>query len=227
MAIKIIGAGFPRTGTSTLKKALEMLGMDECYHMKNLITDPFKLNYWNDLKRGKDTDWGVLFEGFQAIVDIPGYLYYQKLMEQYPDAKVILSKRPFEKWYASVEATVYPAVYLSFGKKLNILRKAIFSRRLRAAIKCIQMVEETFFDGQFEGQFKNKEKAEAIFNAHIESVKAYVPEERLLVYEVTQGWEPLCEFLGVPVPEEELPHLNKKENFQTMLKELIKGHMVN
>jgi len=116
MSIKVIGAGFPRTGTSSLKQALEILGIGECYHMKNLLIDPYRLPYWNELEANGTTSWKELFNGFQAVVDIPGYLYYKDLLKQYPDAKIILSVRPFENWYASVQATVYQAIYPSIGE---------------------------------------------------------------------------------------------------------------
>ena len=225
MELKVIGAGFPRTGTSTLKRALEIVGHKQCYHMKNLLIDPFRLPYWNRLKEEGTTDWDRLFDGFDAIVDIPGYLYYPKLMKQYPNAKVILSIRPFERWYASVQATVKPAVYPSVGKKLGMLGKLISSKRVRNALHCIEMVKETFFKGHFEGKFDNKERAEEIYLSHIEQVKAQVPSDRLLVYRVSDGWEPLCQFLQVPVPQEAFPHLNKKENFSSMIKQLVNGQM--
>ena len=93
-------------------------------------------------------------------------------------------------------------------------------------MKCVMMVERTFFNGQFEGKFLDKAKAEEVYHAHIQAVKDYVPSDRLLVFEVKQGWGPLCEFLGKPVPEGAFPHANKRENFSEMMKHLLKGEMV-
>lgn len=226
MSIKVIGAGFPRTGTSSLKVALQTLGFDECYHMKNLLIDPYKLPLWNELESTGKTDYDKLFDGFQAIVDIPGYLYYKQLMEQYPEAKVILSTRPFEKWYPSINSTLVKAVYPSIGLKLKIIRKALGRPAVFQSKKCVDMVKRTFFENHFEKKFSDKQKAESIFNEHIESVKAHVPKENLLIYQPGDGWEPLCDFLNIAVPAEPYPHLNKRENFQDMMGHLLDGQMV-
>lgn len=226
MSIKIIGAGFPRTGTSSLKVGLEMLGFDECYHMKNLLINPYKLPYWNELETKGTTNYEELFEGFQAIVDIPGYLYYQTLMDQYPNAKVILSTRDFDGWYDSINSTLVKAVYPNFDFKLMILRNAIFRPVVFKSKKCVDMVKRTFFENQFEGNFSDKARAKELYYRHHETVKQTVPEDKLLIYKPGDGWEPLCTFLNVPVPEQEYPHLNKKENFRDMMGHLLAGQMV-
>lgn len=227
MALKVIGAGFPRTGTSSLKVALEKLGYSKCYHMKELIVAPENLHYWLDLKNKRTTDFDALFEGYQASVDFPGYPYYKELMAQYPDAKVILTVRPFEKWYASVNATVRKAGPQTIGEKLGMLVQLPFNARLRKVKNVIGFFHGIFWGEEFDHKFDDKAVAEKAFNDHIESVKAYVPEDKLLVYQITDGWEPLCEFLGHPVPDEPIPHANKKENFKEMLQQLMKGEMVN
>lgn len=226
MSIKIIGAGFPRTGTTSLKRSLEMLGYTKTYHMKELLVHPDKLHHWLELEENRTTDWDTLYDGYQATVDFPGYPYYKEHMERYPDAKVILTVRPFEKWYESAYNTVWQAGPQNLQQKLAMMWRMATSSRIRKVIPCIKMVKRVFWEKQFEGRFLDKEFAKSVWDRHIEEVKNYVPEDKLLVYDVRDGWAPLCSFLGMPEPTEPLPHLNKKENFKTMLGELMNGNMV-
>ena len=226
MSIKIIGAGLPRTGTNTLKESLERLGYTKTYHMKELLVHPENLHYWLALKNTSATNWDDLYKGFQATVDFPGYPWYKEHMKRYPDANVILTVRPFEDWYASIYSTIWQAGPQTISQKLKMMSKLLFNPRLRSVIKCVKFAKATIFGAHLQGKFADKAFAETIFNKHIEDVKAYVPAEKLLVYNVSEGWGPLCKFLGKPVPTDPLPHLNKKENFKGMLVELMKGNMV-
>lgn len=226
MGLKIIGAGFPRTGTTTLKRSLEMLGVGKTYHMKELLVKPNTLPLWLSLENTGTTDWDTLYDGYSATVDFPGYPFYKEHMEQYPDAKVILTVRPFDKWYTSAYNTVWKAGPQTVPEKFSMMSRMALNPRLRKVIKCIKFVKREFWGNQFQGRFEDKAYAEEVFHKHVEDVKAHVPPEKLLVYDVRDGWAPLCEFLGVPEPAEPLPHLNKKENFKTMLAELMKGNMV-
>ncbi|MEM7085732.1 MAG: sulfotransferase family protein [Bacteroidota bacterium] len=200
MSLKIIGAGFPRTGTTTLKKSLEMLGFSKAYHFKDLIADPSKLKYWQALEDTSETDYERLFEGYEASVDFPGYPYYKLLMKKYPDAKVVLTIRDFDSWYDSNFNTIW---------------------QVEPTNPCLEFMRNTYLIKQFDGKFASKEVAEKVFHAHNNEVIEYVPKEQLLVYEVKDGWEPLCTFLNCDVPSEELPHLNKKENFTAMLGKML------
>lgn len=224
--IQVIGAGFPRTGTTTLKRVLETLGYDKCYHMKEFLVNPDHLKYWKEVDEKESTNWEELFRGYKACVDVPGYPYYQILMKQYPGAKVILTIRPFDQWYSSASETVLKAGPQTILEKLSMLLKLPFNPRLRKVIKAIQFFERIFWDEQFNNKFTDKEYAKEIYESHIEQVKNTVPEQSLLVYDVRQGWEPLCGFLNKSIPDEEFPHLNKKENFKDMLSELMKGNTV-
>jgi hypothetical protein len=225
MSIKIIGAGLPRTGTNTLKVSLEKLGYSKTYHMKELLVHPEQLHYWVTLRETGTTNWDQLYKGYEATVDFPCYPWYKEHMKQYPDAKVILSTRPFEKWYDSVYNTVWQAQSPSEEQKKEMSEKLAANPGLGLTMKCVKFFGEVMMDDHFQGKFLDKEFAEEIFNKHHEDVKAYVPAERLLVFDVSEGWQPLCEFLGVPQPDEPIPHLNKKENFKEMLGELMKGQM--
>ncbi len=226
MALKFIGAGFPRTGTTTVKRSLEILGVGRCYHMKELLVNPDQLPLWLQLEETGTTNWDKLYEGFDATVDFPGYPWYKEHMAQYPDAKVILTIRPFEKWYESVTKTIRTAGPQNLPEKLTLMTRMAFNPRLRKVINCIKFVRRMLWEVQFQGKFEDRAFVEKVFHQHIEEVKAYVPSEKLLVYDVRDGWGPLCEFLEVPEPADPLPHLNKKENFKAMLARLMKGEMV-
>jgi hypothetical protein len=147
-------------------------------------------------------------------------------MKRYPEAKVILTVRPFEKWYTSMHSTIWQAGPQTVMQKIAMMSKLLFNPRLRSVIKCVKFAKGTIFGEHLQGKFGDKAFAEKVFNKHIEDVKTYVPAEKLLIYDVSEGWGPLCEFLGVTEPNEPLPHLNKKENFKEMLGELMKGKMV-
>ncbi len=193
------------------------------YHMKELLTHPEKLDLWLKLKETGTTDWNALYSGYQATVDFPAYPWYKEHMQKYPDAKVILTIRPFEKWYSSVTSTIWQAGPQTLPQKLGMLAKMAFNSKLRGTIKAVKFAKSTIFGVHMQGRFEDKDFAHQMFDKHIADVKAFVPAEKLLVYDVSEGWEPLCTFLDVPQPTEEFPHLNKKENFKEMLKELISG----
>jgi hypothetical protein len=200
MSLKIIGAGFPRTGTTTLKQSLELLGFEKAYHFKDLLANPDNLKYWQALENTGQTDFEKLFDGYQASVDFPGYPYYKLLMKQYPEAKVILTLRDFESWYVSNYTTIW---------------------QVEPANDCLEFMRNTYLIKQFNNNFASKEFAEKVFHAHNNEVIEFIPKEQLLVYEVKDGWEPLCNFLNRPIPKETFPHLNKKEDFSAMVRKML------
>jgi len=201
MTIKVIGAGFGRNGTMSLKLALETLGFDKCYHMFEVRENPGHAAIWQDAARGKTVDWDRLFEGYQSSVDWPSCTFWKEQMVRYPDASVILSERDPERWYESIMNTIYP-----------------FSQAARQSedpdVKAqIEMVFEVIWDGTFGGRMDDKDHVIGVYLAHNERVKAEVPAEKLLVFESVQGWGPLCEFLNCPVPDEPYPRVNTTEDF--------------
>ena len=226
MSIKIIGAGFPRTGTNTLRECLEKLGYVKTYHMKNLLTKPENLHYWTTLQATGTTDWEGLYEGYQATVDFPCYPWYKEHMKQYPEAKVILSTRPFEKWYASFYSTIWQTQNPPEAERLAMGERIAADPRLQTVMKVMKFSKQAMNEDHFQGKFSDKEFMEKVFNDHNEEVKNYVPADKLLVFDATEGWEPLCKFLGVEVPNEPLPHTNKREDFAEMVKELFSGNLV-
>lgn len=221
MSLKIIGAGFGRTGTKSLQLALETLGYGKCYHMEALFRNPEGVKQWTSAYNEESVDWDTLFKDYQSIVDFPGSIYYKELFKQYPDAKVILSVRDPEKWYQSALSTIFafdpgPAI------KLKLLLKMPFSATARNFFKVIQLNDKSIWGKFFEGKFKDKSYAINKFNSHIEEVKKVIPKNQLLIFEAKDGWEPLCEFLGKPIPNTDYPRTNKGEDFHTWARGIVK-----
>ncbi len=206
MALKVIGAGFGRTGTASLKGALETLGFSKCYHMQEVFPNASHIPLWQAAADGHPVDWDKLFEGYQSTVDWPGATFYKELMAKYPDAKVVLSVRDPDAWYKSATDTIFKMSRMGYPMKLAPL----FVPRLR---RFIRMAPQLIWKNTFHDRFADKAYALSVFDAHIAEVKRVVPADRLLVYEVKQGWEPLCAFLGVPVPAEPFPRLNDSAAF--------------
>ncbi|MFK7801551.1 MAG: sulfotransferase family protein [Anaerolineae bacterium] len=208
MSLKIIGAGFGRTGTTSLKAALEQLGFNKCHHMSEVVKAPSQAVGFLAAYRGEQVDWDQLLSGFAATTDWPACTFYQQLMAHYPDAKVILSVRDPERWYSSAFETIF-AIESAIPSWIGRLFPKLGTMR--------QMVMEMIWQGTFENNFADKPFAIAKFNAHNQAVIDSVPAEKLLVFEVKQGWEPLCQFLDVPVPSTPFPHLNDKKTFKRLI----------
>jgi hypothetical protein len=209
--MRLIGAGLPRTGTLTQKVALEMLGFEPCYHWVNVIADLNQVGVWNRALDG-DGPWEEVFGGFQATVDWPGGYFWEELMDHYPDAKVLLSVRDAEKWEPSFRETIWN---MCFGESLIRLISSARGQVDPQWSRYLQLVDRMFWSGEgtFAAGHDTPEQLMGQFERHNEQVKATVPPERLLVWSVTEGWEPLCDFLEVPVPAEPLPHVNDRETF--------------
>src|SRR3712207_2349159 len=208
--MKVIGAGFGRTGTASLKAALETLGFGPCYHMTEVFANPDHAGFWRVAWQGEPVHWDAILGGYEAAVDWPACTFYAELMERYPDAKVLLSVRDPERWYESTRSTIYELGRISSGSPLSRLSFAFLSLFAFGTFKTGQgpMTEEIVWRGTFDGKFEDKRHAIEVFNRHNEEVRRRVPQDRLLVYEVKEGWEPLCEFLGVKEPDTPFPHLN-------------------
>lgn len=209
--MKIIGAGFGRTGTLSLKKALEELGFGPCYHMVEVIKNWSHSKYWQAAADGRPVDWGALFEKYQSSVDYPASIFYREIYQAFPNAKILLSVRDPQRWYQSTLETIYTAT-----KMPNWMKKVIpFIPK---------MVDDVVWDGIFEGRFENQEFAIEVFNQWIETTKQNIPADRLLIFDVKEGWEPLCKFLDVPVPDTPFPHVNDRV---TMKRILLTGKFVS
>ncbi len=182
--LTLIGAGFGRTGTTSLKRALERLGVGRCYHMEEVMNHRHHVPLWAATHRGEAAPWDEIFEGFGATVDWPAAAYWRQLAGYYPAAKVILTVRDPEAWYESFRATIFSSLSADAPSPLA------------------QMAADLILDGVFGGRADDRAHAIDVYRRHIEEVKAALPAERLLVYDITRGWAPLCHFLGRPVPDE-------------------------
>jgi hypothetical protein len=209
--MKLIGAGLPRTGTLSQKIALETLGLGPCYHMVNVLGDLPQADYWTRALDG-DAPWDEVFDGFQSTVDWPGGFFYKELIEHYPDAKVLLSVRDAEKWAASMGQTVW-----AFRHGDSLMRHLASARGKvdEGWASFLEMIDGLLWDekGTFADCQETPEELIAGMHRFNEQVQATVPADRLLVWDVTQGWEPLCEFLELPVPDAPFPNVNDKEEF--------------
>lgn len=225
MTIKVIGAGLPRTGTSSVKIALEELGFAPCYQMRELLSHPEQINFWTQASRGKAIDWDLLFKDYQGTVDFPSYRYYEQLLQYYPDAKVILTVRDAYAWYDSVLKTIYQVTEPSSGQKFLKTLELLDSSRKQDLDRIWSFVEKELWQLDFQGKFAEKQYAIQVFHQHIEEVKQNVPLNQLLVYQVTEGWESLCRFLNVPIPNKPFPCLNKRATFKQRLRQLLSPNL--
>ncbi len=198
--LAVIGAGFGRTGTLSLKQALERLGFDACYHMAEVATHPEHADLWLRAWRGEDV-WDTLFAGYRAAVDWPAAAFWPRLVERYPDAKVLLSLRDSESWFKSASSTIF--------QSMEHARRSP-DERLRTRLK---MANEIIREGTFGGRLMDRDHAIAIYEANVAKVRAEVPADRLIEFRASDGWTGLCEPLGLPAPDEPYPWVNTSEEF--------------
>jgi hypothetical protein len=211
MPLQVIGAGFGRTGTSSLKNALERLGFGPCHHMFEIIIHPEQALFWDRAARGEPMNWDAVFAGYESSLDWPSCTFYKELAGCYPDAKVILTLRDPKAWYKSVCETILPAMkgpmILPNGKRVG--PPGDFAPLL---------IGEKTFNKTFD-----EDSMIEVYLRHNEEVKRTISAERLLVFQATDGWEPLCKFLGVPVPSDPYPKLNTTEDMQARRKAMTEA----
>jgi hypothetical protein len=198
--MQIIGAGFGRTGTTSTRLALNYLGFGPCYHMVEVFLHPSHIAFWQDAADGKPVDWGEFFADYPAGIDYPLSAFSAEIIAAFPDAKVIVNVRDPESWWESTAETIYGQLLMPDW----LIRLTFFYRGMK------RMVQEAVWERLFRGRFLDKEYAIRIFEDHIESMKALVPADRLLLFDVRDGWEPLCEFLEVELPSRPFPHSNQR-----------------
>jgi Sulfotransferase domain len=199
--IQVIGAGFGRTGTASLKQALEDLGFEPCDHMHENFDHPERFARWSEALRRKDAgepiDWRPLLSDYRAVVDWPGAYFWRELASAHPHAKVVLTVRDPERWCDSIQSTIFPLLHHLTESRGESLPGDV-------------IVERTFAR-----QTADRAHCTAVFAAHNQSVREAIGPDRLLVFDVKEGWVPLCGFLGVPVPVgAAFPHLNDTAEFQ-------------
>ena len=200
MTLSVIGSGFGRTGTMSLKLALEQIGFGPCYHMVEVFKNPAAPALWSAAADDPaHADWATIFEGYSSTVDWPNATYYQELAHAYPDAKVIHTERDAEAWYASTQATIFMD---RGGPPPNNAMPEMFRKVIYRL---------------FDGRMHDKDHVIGVYEAHNAKVRETIPAERLLVYHVADGWGPLCDFLGVPAPDGATPKVNSREEFAAMV----------
>ena len=201
----------PRTGTLTQKVALEMLGFGPCYHMVDVLADLDQAKLWQRALDG-EAPWEQIFDGFNSTVDWPGGYFYRELIDVYPDAKVLLSVREPQAWERSMRETVWAVRHGESLVRLLSSAQAHVNPQWRGFLEMIDRLvwegEGTFASGHAEPQ----QLIDTMIR-HNREVEEVVPSERLLVWDVKEGWERLCEFLGVPVPQQPFPHVNDRTEF--------------
>jgi Sulfotransferase domain len=196
MALSIVGAGFGRTGTASMKMALEILGQGPCHHMKELLANPAQLALWRLVARGDNPDWNAAFAGYRCAVDWPSAFFWRELSAFYPHAKILLTVRDAESWYASMDKTI-----------LKTLRESTDPDSVS-----IKLIAERVFDGRLD----DRAHAIAVYERNTAEVQAAFDGDRLLTYKLGDGWEKLCRFLGKPVPDTPFPRSNSAEEFNAM-----------
>ncbi len=200
MALQIVGAGVGRTGTHSLKIALEQLCGGTCHHMMEMFDRPDQVAGFTAAIDGEPTDWSALLADFSAMVDFPGSLFWREIAAANPDAPVLLSTRDAEGWYTSASNTIF----LSFDRVPPELAP------------WMEAVKRALHD-RFSDDFENKDVMIAAYEAHNAAVRAEVAPARLVEWTPSDGWDPICVALGVPVPDEPFPVTNTTAEFRSMI----------
>jgi hypothetical protein len=201
MTLEIVGPGFGRTGTNSLKLALEHLGFWPCHHMFEVRDNPEQLPVWEAAARGEPVDWSEVFRGYRSQVDWPGARYWRELVKRFPQAKVILTVRDPDAWFESVQATIVPFL-AARGKHPSPHVNAI-----------AEMGHQTVAVQVFEDRMSERDYAITVFKRHIAEVQSEVSADRLLTFDLREGWQPLCNFLGVGIPDIPFPKTNSSKQF--------------
>jgi hypothetical protein len=202
MTLSVIGSGFGRTGTKSMRQALGTIGFGPCHHMIELLEHPEQMAIWKAVAADPGSaDWAKVYQGYRSQVDWPGARVWHEASIAFPGAKVIHTERPDEDWWKSYSTTIGKFFAVSPGMPLP--------PPLRDWLDWLK----PFIVDQVMGDQTVKEKAIAAYRANNRKVREVIPADRLLVFNVAEGWEPLCTFLGVPVPETPFPHHNPRKEF--------------
>ncbi len=193
MTLRIVGAGLGRTGTLSLKLALEKLLGAPCYHMAELFTRTEHVAVWHDAALGRPIDWQALFHGYAAAVDWPVGSYWREISAAFPAAVILHSVRDSESWWLSASQTIFPASLAAEGPWREMV--------------------DAMFASRFTANLADRDAAVAAFERHNAEVVATAPRHRLVSWQASDGWAPLCTALGLAVPAEPFPHVNSREEF--------------
>ena len=203
MSLKIIGTGMSRTGTLSTKTALETLGFGPCHHMMELFANPAQVAIWSEVARCEPMDWQAVFAGYSSQVDFPGGRVWQQTIHAFPEAKVLHTERSEEEWWASFSKTVLK-VWANHER---------LTRNMPPHIQDIFVKLTPFYIDDTFGGLPNRDMALAAYRRNNRLVRELVPADRLLVFTPSDGWAPLCSFLGAPVPDQPFPRSNGRDEF--------------
>jgi hypothetical protein len=219
MTLRVIGAGVGRTGTASLKEALEKLLDGPCHHMAEVFTHPEQMQTWTDAIEGRATDWAEIMDGYVAQVDWPGASFWPELLESNPDALVILSVRDPQAWYTSASNTIFQVLGRS-DEEIGLLWAGTAPSGWGAWMVAMKrLLLERFCD-----DFGQRDAMVAAFERHNDDVRRRVSSAQLLEWSAEQGWGPICARLGVPVPREPFPVTNTTDEFRAnVLQPLANG----
>jgi hypothetical protein len=195
MKLKVIGAGFGRTGTLSMREALQILGFGPCHHFLELLKYPEERKNWRALAAGAPADWDLLLGRYASCMDWPSAYYWPQLVETFPEARVILTWRTAESWWASYEKTILKVILADTETEATAPGSQLISLRV------------------FGGRPADRDHCMSVYEANVAAVKKTVPAERLLIHKLGDGWEPLCAHLGVPVPDVPFPATNNASEF--------------
>lgn len=203
MTLKVVGAGLGRTGTNSLKLALEELLGEPCYHMFELTQRPQDAAAWESAIAGEPVDWQELLSEYSATVDWPAAAFWQEIYAANPEAVVLLSSRDSaETWWASMERTIIAALRQAPPDPDRARGRAMVREMMRV---------------RFTPDWHDRDAVIAAYERHNEDVRRQVPAARLIDWRVGEGWEPICAGLGLPVPESPFPHENRTQDFRSSL----------
>ena len=221
MKLEVIGSGLGRTGTMSLQQALQQLLGGSCFHMVELLKKPERLKYLKAGYKSGNTDWTTFFEGYKSAVDYPICLYVEELLKSNPKLKVIHTTRDPETWYNSVYNTIYRGVPKGPKDIFRLIFNTIRYKDMRRVAPVFMHNDKLIWKGQFENRFEDRDFAIEVFKKHEEQIKQLVPGDQLLIFNVKDGWEPLCNFLGVAIPDAPFPQTNQKDEFNRKMDRLL------
>src|SRR5918999_1649939 len=221
--MRVVGAGFGRTGTTSLKAALEKLGFSPGYSLSEVFANPEHVGFWEAAGRParEVPDWEGFLAAYGVAVDWPACSFYEELMEAFPEAPVILTVRDPAAWYESTRSTIHELRRLTTGPLPVRMGLALAGPFAPGPAGVVRLADRLVWQDTFHGRFGDRDHAMNVFEQSNEAVRRHVPPERLLVFDVREGWAPLCDFLGVEAPDGPFPRLNDAREMRRRLLGLV------
>jgi len=202
MSLQVVGAGLGRTGTVSLKVALEQLLGGRCYHMLEVRERPADPDAWGDAYEGRPPAWQDFFGGYTATVDWPAAPFWSEIGAAFPDALILLSVRDADAWWKSASDTIFVALETYFAEDAPDDGWTRMGQGMMAA---------------FAEDWRDEATAKAAYLAHNQFVRETAPQDRLLEWRAEEGWEPICRALRLAVPDEPFPHTNTSAQTRAVL----------